>query len=265
MLARDAEMERRRKEQEKAIKTAQEKTQNDFLKSLVDNKLTDEMILGSNLEAFGSGSKEQFIGMLKRHNTEDRIKTNPNVAMDLWSRIHLPDGDPKKLVDENDLNQYYGKGLDLETINQFRGEIQGKKTTQGQIESDMKARVLKAAEDRLVKANPAFGIKDPVGQEQYLKFMGLFLNEYEAQKKKGKSPLELLIPGSPDYLGKYLDQFTRTPREMMQDQVKMLKGQDGGLAAPAPGATPAAPAKAPDPRQPGESAADYLKRIGKVQ
>ena len=73
------------------------------------------------------------------------------------------------------------------------------------------------------------------------------------QKQKGKKPEELLSPDSPDYLLKNLDQYVRSNREIVADLVRSNKK---GPIKPIVESTPI-------PRLEGESAIDYMKRIGK--
>ena len=264
-----AEEERMRAEQERALKESQKSTQNDFLAKMVSGKLSAKDILKSNLEAFGSGSKEQFIGMLKTRNDEARQpKTDWSTFRDTYARIHLPDGDPKKLLDENELNGLFvQRKLSFEDLNRLRGEMQGKRTQAGSVESELKKKMMDVAAARLTKSNPMMGIKDPDGEEQMLKFSAFFFQEFEDQRKQGKSALQLLSPDSPDYLGKYIGQYARTPEQIIQGMTRNMRMTQDGRLSETPGSLVEQPgttsgAKAKPPRNPGESAKDYLKRIG---
>lgn len=216
--AKEIDAERRRAQQERVVKQQQQQTQNDFLVQMTEGKLDTKTILNSNLEAFGSGSKEQFLNMMKVANSpEERLKTNGNVMVDLYTRIHLPDGDPNKLVDENELNKFFGNGLSMVDLNRLRDEMQGKQTDAGRIESDLKNQVMEIAKGKLTKSNPLTGFKDPVGDEQMQRFMVFFFEEYKARRAKGESAVELLSPDSPKYLGKNIAQYVRTPQQIMRD------------------------------------------------
>lgn len=270
--AKEIDAERRIREQERVAKQKQQQTQNDFLQGMVDGKLSTKDILASNLEAFGSGSKEQFLNMLKAANSpEQRLKTDPDTMITLFNRIHLPDGDPNKLTDENELNNYLGKGLSLTDLNHLRDEAQGKQTEQGRIENDMRNRVIEIAKGKLTKSNPLTGFRDPMGDEQMAKFMVNFMATYKEQRAAGKTAQALLDPQSPDYLGKQIGTYQRTNQQIMRDLVPRRTQPATGLAltpngqsaeaAPTTAPLYRAPAPpAPLPRQPGESAAAYLKR-----
>lgn len=267
--AKEIDQERRIREQERVTKLQQQQTQNDFLTAMVDKKLSTSDILNSNLEAFGSGSKEQFLNMMKTANSSDeKLKTDPSTMITLFNRVHLPDGDPNKLVDENELNNYFGRGLSMADLNKLRDEMQGTQTEAGKIEADMKKQVIEIARGKLTKSNPLTGFRDPIGDEQMARFMGGFFEEYKTQRAAGVPARELLDPGSEKYLGKNITQFVRTPQQIMRDMAPKRTAAPGSGLAAAPATQPAAagtfkaPPKAPPaPRKAGESAADYLKRI----
>lgn len=256
--ARTVEDERLKRQQKEIIDAQQTETQNGFLKKMSEDGLSTKEILESNLDPFGSGSKEQFIKLLQEHDRvkSEKIKTDPGVYIDLWDKVHLPDGDPNKINNENDLNKYMGRGLTVQDINTLRGEIQGKKTIAGQDEAELKKGLTDIAKGKLTKSNPLTGMKDPLGDTQYQKFLNGFLTDYQKLKQEGKSPQQLLNPESPDYLGKNIDRYVRTQQQQVQDLVKSNRK--------IPSTTPTAtPTPAPEPRKSGEDAASYLKRIGK--
>lgn len=266
MRAREMEKEHLQRMQEKARAERQRVTQNQFITKMVDGALSPRDIIESNLEPFGSGSKEQFLGLLKS-SSKNKLETDGATFQSLFERIHLPEGDPNKIVDENQLNEYVGKGLDFTALNQLRSEVQGKNTSQGGIESDLKRQLMDVAKGQLTKSNALTGIRDPQGDEQLLKFNTFFLTEYEAQRKQGKTAIQLLDPSSPDYLGKQLARFSRSQEQIMRDMAKNVRGpQPSQTPEPLPTPNPNAftrPKPVVEGRKPGESAADYLKRISK--
>lgn len=245
--AKRIEQERIKAELEKAKVEGQKVTQNDFLAKMAKGKLSTKDILNSNLEPFGSGSKQQFMNMIEESTKGASIKMDPSTFTNLFQRIHLPDGDPNKLINENELNQFLNKGLTLENINQLRGEMQGKNTQAGDVESRMKNQLMEIAKQKLSKTNLAIGRKDPDGELQYAKFLQHFQEQYDSGRKSGKSAISLLSPESPDYLGKSISTFTKTPAQILRGTINSFR-----------------PSKAVDPakaRKEGESPADYLKRM----
>lgn len=268
--AKEAEDRRQQEQQLRVLEQKREVTRNDFLQKMQDGQLNFQDIMKSNLDSFGSGSKETFIKMMDK----DSNKTDPATFRELYSRIHLNDGDPKKLMNEDELNNYVvGGKLSYEDLNHLRGEMQGLKTSEGKVEGALKSRLMKVAEQSLVKSNPMLGIQDAEGEQQLLKFQLLFDKTFEAQRKEGKSALQLLDPSSPDYLGRYIRNFSKTPQQVIQDNMRSAgfapsKPQISPSNANAGGTTP--PAAPPSPsandqsaRRAGESAEAYLKRHGK--
>lgn len=217
--AKDADDIRKLAEFERVKKERQELTQNKFLEALTKNELTAKDILDSDLDAFGSGSKQQFIEMMKT-NSEQRIKTDASVKISLFDKIHSGE-----ITDENKLNQFFGRGLTMEDLNQLRGEIQGKKTIDGSIESDLKKGVIDIAKGKLSRTNPMLGIRDPQGDERLQRFQTYFLTEFKKQKEAGKTAQQLLSPDSPDYLGKQIDRYTGTPQEIIKDITSSMKAK----------------------------------------
>lgn len=252
----------------KAKDDAQTTTQNDFLArmNLPDNdpkKLTPAEIINSNLDPTGSGSKAQFITMLDAHERASAkpIKTDPTLFTALWDRIHLPDDDPNRLRNENDLNPYMGRGLTVDNVNQLRAEIQGKRTPEGEEQAALKKGLIEIARGKLTRSNPLTGLRDPIGDELLQKFMSTVLREYTEKRRAGKTVLELLSPDSKEYLGHLLNTpgFVRSPLQIMQDIAKYNFGS--ATAAPSPAAAPQVPTPRP-PRLLGETPEAYLKRIG---
>lgn len=213
----EAEAKRQLEEEQKGI-------QNDLLGKLDKFELTPTDVLSSKLNPFGSGSKEAFLQLIK---TQDKlgetIKTDPATFERLYNNIHLPEDNPQKLRDENVLNGYFGKGLNLQSVKDLRAEIQGRRTEEGQVESELKKGVMDAAKTALTGSNELVGIRDPIGDEQLQKFRSFFLSEYPKLRKEGKSAKELTDPDSPSYLGKAIARYKRTPQQMMADMTNSMK------------------------------------------
>jgi hypothetical protein len=251
--AKRIEESRVESEADKAKKQQNIAVQNTFLAKMSKGQLSTKEILASPLEPFGSGSKEQFLKMIEQDSKDGgKIKTDPGVYADTFRRIHLPDGDKNKIADENYLNTLLGKGLTLDNIKQLRSEVQGKGTEAGEYESTMKSQLFDYAKAKLTKSNPLMGIKDPDGEQNLSRFYQYFQDAYSAGKQKGKSARELLDPDSPDYVGKIVPQFMKSPAEIMKAQMESLRGTK-------PQTVPVNPERQ---RKPGESPGDYLKRMG---
>jgi len=256
ILAMEVEGERRKKLERDALEKKQKETQNTFLEKMHKGELSAQEIFESNLDGFGSGSKDVFLRLLKETSTEKQ-KTDPATFNSLVQRIHLPDGDPKKIVDDNDLISFVGKGLTLADVNQLRNEMQGQNTEAGAYESKLKAGVLEIAKSKMTKSNPMLGIRDPEGDELFQKWQAQFFRDFIDGRKAGKSARQLLVPGSPDYIGENI--HARSPHEIMKSitRANRPRGTPSPLLTPSPTPTPT-----PRPQmKEGESTSDYLKRV----
>lgn len=246
VLAREVEARRQEALRLKQEKEREKVTQDGLLQKFVKDGLSTQDILNADLPAFGEGSKKQFLDMLDASVRKD-AKSDPATFNSLFSRIHLPDGDPHKIVNENALNQYLGKGLSIESLQKLREEITGNQTEAGKAEAELKKGLLDVAKSTLTRSNPLIGLRDPTGDEQLQRYTSWFLDEYKRQREAGKSSQQLLNPGSPDYLGSRIRTYARSPQQIMDDMTQ-------GMLTASPGAPQ---------RKEGESAADYLKRTGK--
>lgn len=247
--ADQVELERIKKRDEEVLKQNQMVTQNNFLAKLASNELTTKEILKSNLDPFGSGSKEQFMKLVEA-NAKDAAggKTDPATFRNLFSRINLPDGDPKKIIDENDLNQYViDKRLSYDDLNKLRSEMQGKKTAAGKEESELTNRLFKIAESKLSKTN-WLGMKDPDGDKNLLAWTNQFYADREQAKKEGIPFRELYNPNSKHFLGNSINNYAKTPEQIIQESMgQTTQGQPAALP----------PEKL---RKPGESIQEWKAR-----
>jgi hypothetical protein len=248
--AKEVDAERLRVAQERALKKKQDVVRNEFLAKIQDDNLTWKDIKNSILEP---EQKEHYLNLIEKKNApEEKLKTNPMVMTDIYRRIHLPDGDPQKILSVSQIEQKFGEGLSWADMNHLRGEFEGRNTEAGRVESDLKKKLMDYAQSRLVKSN-ALGLKDPDGEQNFLKFMIYAEQVIKTEKEKGTPIQELFTPDSPKYLGRYADHLQRDNREIMRDMVR----KKSVVAAPY---MPTANAAPPKPRQKGESIQDYEAR-----
>ena len=238
--SKEIEAERVVRAREKAEEKAREATGNELIAKLIKDptSLSATEIADSNLKW---EDKARFNNMLQTAIKPETIKTDPDTMIKLWERIHLPDGAEGKITREEEVESLFGKGLTLSDVNALRSEIQGRRTDDGKIESDMKAGLLRVARTSLSGTNQLTGIRDPKGDEQYQKFLVMFLPEYSKQRQAGKTPQQLLDPESPDYLGKSITRFKRPAKDMMRDLIT----ENGSIVGPALGGGAAPTVTAP--------------------
>lgn len=136
-----------------------------------------------------------------------------------YQRVHAADGDPNKITDPSQLYPRAGPKGDLTVagVDKLVNEIQSRKSPEGVAESEMKSQFLKNARAQISGTDEGLHTKDPKGDELYLKWLAHALPDYDAARKAGKSPQELLNPDSPAYVGKSITQFKRPNSEWFKD------------------------------------------------
>lgn len=216
MHAQQVEAERQQKVLDDQMSQAQEATQKSFLARLEKNQLSTKDVLNSNLNF---DQQKQMLGMIKTSQSGE-LKTDPNTYVNLFNRIHLPDGDPNKITDETQLNKFFGNGISHSTLMELRQEVEGRKTEEGAAEAELKKNFVNMAKDSLTKANPMLGMKDPEGDLQFQRFTSNFLQEYNSQRKAGKTPYQLLSPDSKDYMGGIINLYKRSGQQMIQSMTQ---------------------------------------------
>lgn len=247
-----ADEERWKRVQEEQAKQVELKTQNDFLQKLNDDKLTSKDILNSSLSPFGSGSKEQFLNLIKSKGQED-LKDNSQFVP-LFQAINRPDGDPQKLTDERDLIGQVGNGLTLEGYKSLLSAMQGTNTAAGKAEKKMVDTFLGNMKRQMSTSNDLLRIKDVRGDKDYEDWMVDFLPKYQAERAKGKTPQELLNSKSSTFMGNNVAPKKGT--DVIRSNIEY-----GNSAAANANVPPLIPKS--DQWKPGETAADVLSRLKK--
>ena len=222
-----------------------------------ENPLTVAEVRASSLDYQG---KEHMITAIQQ-GLRGEAKTNPTVFDDLFNRIHAPDGDPQRITDDRALLPYMGNGVSFDDINKLRGELKGKNTPDGATQAELKKNLFAMAKKQIDTS--IFGVSiDTEGAKNFYNFQQAALSAIDKKTRAGADVLSLYDPKSKDYIGSLIPLYTRTPQQQGADVAKAM-----GVATQA-GVKPGSPAPTPKtivPRQPGESAADYLKRKGTMQ
>ena len=264
--AREADVAHRRAEAKRVMEEQQKATKNDFIAKWVKGELSPQSIVESNLDP---EDKKAYINMVKADAEGGPRRTDPATFNTLFKNIHLPDSDPNKIRDEKELNQYFlANKLKKEDFQWLRGEINGRRTEEGRIEGDLKEGIVDIAAGKLTKSNPMTGMRDPDGDERLQKFKIHLLREFDAGKRAGKNPTNMLTPGHPDYLGGLVNQYIPTQDEVFKSQMRYAMGSEPMPMASNPGASPTpsgtpteAPKKEVAPRLPGETIQQWRKRV----
>lgn len=142
-----------------------------------------------------------------------------NGFYDLFKAIHTDADDPSKINSMDQIQKHVGKDGDITIAGYDRlvKELQGKNTPEGESEGIMKKQFLANAKQQISGKDEALGIRDPKGEELYLKFLAQTLPAYEAGRSKGLPAASLLDPNSKDYIGNNITTFKRPMAQMMAD------------------------------------------------
>jgi GH24 family phage-related lysozyme (muramidase) len=170
--------------------------------------------------------------LLKLKGTEEREeKSYGSGFYDLYRKIHLPDGNAERITDESQLFSHVGPNGDLSVkgVDKLVAEIQARKSPEGVAESEMKAQFLKNARAQITGSDEGLHIKDPKGDELYLKFLAQVLPQYDAERRAGKNAASLFNPDSNDYLGKAITTFRRKPEDWYADIIADHDQKDKGF------------------------------------
>lgn len=228
--AKDADARRVQEDARRDAEEASDKRRNDIMRSyatpdggLKIPKNAISAILAD--PTMTPADKDALIGITKRLGEPDAVemKNDPATYLSLFNRIHLPDGNPQKIKDADQLNQFLGKGLNYTGLEQLRHElVPGGKET---LANELKTRWLTTARNQIVGTNPLLGIRDPKGDELFGNFLVQFLPAYEAAVAGGANPADLLKPNG--QFDQMLAHYKRTPAQQMQD-IAGAMGQGGG-------------------------------------
>lgn len=257
IMAQEAEAARQQKAQDLMQRKVNMEVENGFLQQMEPTDqnpagtLTHQMILDSSLDP---QKKIEYMRILDQKSKDTEDKPHPEEYRQLFSEIHLPPGHPNKIVDENQLNSNFIAGsLNWRELTNLRKEVQDARTPQGE-------RLGNARKDLYAAVKPTF-IKDPVlpdpeGSLSYYRWQQWADEQIDTARQNNQDPYELLRPGTdahpnPKFIGSpsALGAFTKSLNQKIESQM-------GGVQK-APGIT----GGKVEPRQQGESAEDYLKRI----
>ena len=148
------------------------------------------------------------------------VKTYGPGFYTLYQQVHAPQGDPNRITDPAQLYSHVGPNGDLTVsgVEKLSQEIQARRTPEGESESEMKKAFFANAHNQITGKNPMFPeMRDPKGDELYLKFLADALPAYNKGRAAGLSAGDLLNPDSKDYIGKSIGQFKRTLPTIIRD------------------------------------------------
>jgi len=208
-----------------------------------DLKNTFSMLTPQNMESI----ETQFRHNVSKANGEF-TKSDPKLVNDLRQRLYLPDGDPNKISNPGQLTPYIAHGLNYTDTEHLSHEMVQANTPEGNPFLKQVQEIKTTARKMLTSSTSALAIQHPeLSDEAAYRFGANLDDQIAAARKAGKDPHSLFVPGSPDYVLAPNRVGAFMPSESTIAAQKAA-GSTGGNVAP---------------RNPGETPADYLKRIGK--
>lgn len=176
------------------------------------------------------------------------IRTNPRVFEDLFRKVHLPEGDPNKIMQPGQLAPYLAKGLNRTDYDWLKKEIEQNQTADGQRLSSTRESFLQSIKPQFDKSTM---IKlDEKGGEDFYKFKTYVLEQERAARADPKKNVyDLYNPTKPEYIGNQVPAFQRTLDQQLRDMADSLNRKPPTALPPE------------QQRKPGETPAQYLERM----
>lgn len=177
--------------------------------------------------------------------------TDPHTFEDFRQRAALAPTDPNALTTEQVYQAAADGKLSTKDFSFYRGWVgEDNKNPQKSDQQKQLNQFFTGNKSFITKANPFMAIQDAQGDQRYMQFQQDKQQQYWAGIANGEKPYDLLSPSSKDYIGKDISRY-----QLSTSQTETGLGADTN--------TPPVPVKsAPPVRIKGESAADYLKRVG---
>ncbi len=192
---------------------------------------------------------EHFIGLIEDEaNGIDLTRGNANIYNDLYARVRDPDhvdaaGRPDAISDISQILPFVGEnGIttgESEKLNDMLTES-SKRTTEEKVQDKLFLQTVAAWKTQIDRTSPFFG-KDPLGAENFQKFVVLFQDAYDEGLRQGKNPRDMLRPykgdGShPDSIMAVGVPFHRTEQQIMRSRVEAMSQarEDEALSPSAP-------------------------------
>lgn len=239
--ANDIEDERKERLVEKAQKTAQDASIDKWLRGMYKGTTSAQNILDD--PSLKGPVKHEVLGWLAQANKKD-VQPDPETQWDIYRRINLPEKDEQAITDPAQLRPYFNQ-LGPEGMTKANDWIA--KSAVGQEMKANRLRLIDIAKSKLVKEDMGNGFSDGVGKQNLNDFTQSLQKEEDDLRAKGKSPMDLYKSSSPDYFGNHIKDF-ESPMAQRMEKAAQKRVKDQSTV---------------EKIKPGESAADYLKRIGK--
>lgn len=145
--------------------------------------------------------------------------TDAGVFIDTYQKIHSG-----VITSEDQINGLMGKGLSITDVGRLRNELVGKNQPLGEIKKQFFSMAKSViSESSMIK-------NDPIGDEQYYKWMQDVDSIIKDKQSKGVTLSDMLNPNSKEYLGWTISKYERTIRQQSSDYANRVMKQ--GVSKP---------------------------------
>lgn len=244
--ALEIEKNRTKKLNDDASEAKREAIKDDFIKKAIGGNLSaNEIVQNTDLKA---AEKEHFLRQLKNNSFNMQARSNPALFNSMVEQIS-----EGKIISDKQILEKLGQGLTWSDVQHLRRELRSDDNSTVKQDKVFKKGLDDIAKGMLTKSN-AMGLRDPEGDVQLQKWRIFAAEQFQDGLARGLTTKQMTDPDSPDYIGKHLNKFTKTPEQIMKSVYNKYSNPANQLKEDQVTKIEAAP------RQPGESAADYLKR-----
>lgn len=186
--------------------------------------------------------KELFAFQAAQDKGEAPSRVSAATLSDLYPRFYLPDGDPNKIGDERQLDQYFmDHKLNRTDLTWARKEVADQRTPDGSRLGQEVSKLVNAA-TKQIQGSTAAGLPDPDRAMNAYLYQQMVSETISTARQNKEDPREYLNAASPKYLGsaKVLTQYQRSFQDILADTVKSLS-RPSGAAVGGQAEVPAAP------------------------
>jgi hypothetical protein len=180
-----------------------------------------------------------ILAMLDHNTRGTPIKADARTVEMLFSRIHLPVGDPNRITSPTQVTPYFAKGVNEAYYKFLKDEIAQQQTDEGRNLTTTRENYLHGIKGQF--STSSMMNVDAQGDERFNNFRTFVLGEEAKAVKEGKvNPFDLYNYKSPNYISNKIPSFQAS----LDEQIRHLSNMVRQTVPPAKGA-PAPPAPAP--------------------
>lgn len=209
-------------------------------------------------------AKLRMIGFIDRVNKPDPIaKVSQQTTTRLLEDMRREPGDARRINDTGPIyDAFIHSQLNRADFDFLTKQFTDIRSPNGERLATQVKLFMDTHKPFITKSNLLMGQQDPIGDANFYNYNWTVERKIDQYRKEGKDPSDLLNPQNPDFIGSadfmrpFQSTFQQTAKEKSSLEPRMPPAFPG-VALPAAGTPPG-----PVPRQPGESPADYLRRIG---